>query len=383
MKVEKMIRTKTLHFSGVNKRFLEREYENLQRSLNGENAELHSTNEQQAKRHYQRIKPIREYPPSMRKGLLNAKRLSTKIAEYWAKIPVKSRKSSEWVAKPHSQIESDAEVCESKLLKRNGNFYTSNYFSETVAIKEGLVGKIALVTGAASGIGREIVRRFALEGAKASVVDLNLGDAKKVAKEIKDLGGRAIAIECDVRDEEQVNRAVTDTEKNFGSVDILVNDAGILDMADISNITLEKWRNMFRVHVEGAFLFCRAVLKSMKEDGRIINISSIDGIAGGPFVTHYSAAKAAIIGLTRSLMAEIALAGRRITVNAIAPGIMETPMSKAVIQSYPDLLKSIPLQRWGKPEDIAAAASFLASSDASYITGQVIVVDGGFSQMLH
>nr|MDO8080901.1 SDR family NAD(P)-dependent oxidoreductase [Candidatus Freyarchaeota archaeon] len=383
MKVEKTVRAEILHLSGINKRLLERENENFQSSLHGENAELHSANERQTKRDWVFSDGLDSLVVSIRKGFLNAKRQNTKIADYWARIPVRSRKSGVWIAKPHSQIQSDTEVCESKLLKRNGDFYTHNYFLETVAIKERLVGKTALVTGAASGIGREITRRFASEGAQVSVVDLNLENAKRVAKEIKDFGGSAIAIQCDVRDEEQVNRAVTDTEKKFGSVDILVNDAGIMDMADISNITLERWRNMFQVHVEGTFLFCKAVLKNMKEGGRIINISSIDGIAGGPFVTHYSAAKAAIIGLTKSLTAEIALAGRKITVNAIAPGIMETPMSKPVIQSYPDLLESIPLHRWGKPEDIAAAASFLASPDASYITGQVIVVDGGFSQILH
>lgn len=380
MEVKKTIRAENVHPTGI-KSHLKLEYEKLQRPLQGETVEPHSATKQQIKR-YRRIKSAREYPVFIRKHLLKMERLNTKIADHWARIQDRSRKSDALVAKPHSPIESGIEICESKLLKRNEDF-TDNFLLETVAVKRKLSGRIALVTGGSSGIGRAIALRFANEGAKVSVVSLHLEKAKKAAKEIKDLGGRAIAIGCDVRDEEQVNRAVTDTEKNFGSVDILVNNAGILDMVDILSMTLEKWRNMFQVHVEGAFLFCKAVLKNMKEDGRIINISSIDGIAGGPFMAHYGAAKAAIIGFTKSLTAEVALAGRTITVNAIAPGIMDTPMSKPVIQSYPDLLKSIPLHRWGKPEDIAAAASFLASSDASYITGQVIVVDGGWSQILH
>ncbi|MFB0563640.1 MAG: SDR family NAD(P)-dependent oxidoreductase [Candidatus Lokiarchaeia archaeon] len=248
---------------------------------------------------------------------------------------------------------------------------------EIVGVKRRLLGKVALITGAASGIGREITHRFAMEGAKVSVVDLNVGDAKNVAKEIKDLGGKAIAVQCDVGDEDQVNRAVEETEKNLGSIDILVNDAGIFDLSKLSDITLEKWQIMFKVHVEGTFLCSKAVLKNMKEGGRIINVSSVSGITGDALVTSYSAAKAAIVGFTKSLAVEVAHKG--ITVNAIAPMLIYTPMIQMIDQVAPELYKDIPAKRLGKPEDVAAVAAFLASPEASYITGQVIIVDGGLS----
>jgi 3-oxoacyl-[acyl-carrier protein] reductase len=180
-----------------------------------------------------------------------------------------------------------------------------------------------------------------------------------------------------VRDENQVDKAIEETEKNLGSIDILVNDAGIFDIGKISDITLEKWRTMFQVHVEGTFLFSRAVLKNMKKGGRIINISSVSGITGDALVTSYSAAKAAIVGFTKSLALEVAHKG--ITVNAIAPGLIYTPMIQMIDTVAPELYKDIPAKRLGKPEDIAAVAAFLASPEASYITGQVIIVDGGLS----
>lgn len=198
-----------------------------------------------------------------------------------------------------------------------------------------------------------------------------------MAKEIKDLGGKAIAVQCDVGDEDQVNRAVEETEKNLGSIDILVNDAGIFDLSKLLDITLEKWRIMFKVHVEGTFLCSKAILKNMKEGGRIINISSVSGITGDALVTSYSAAKAAIVGFTKSLAVEVAHKG--ITVNAIAPGLIYTPMIQMIDQVAPELYKDIPAKRLGKPEDVTAVAAFLASPEASYVTGQVIIVDGGLS----
>ncbi len=248
---------------------------------------------------------------------------------------------------------------------------------EVMGVKGRLLGKVALITGGASGIGRGIAHRFALEGAKVSIVDVNIGHAKNVVKEINDLGGKAIALQCDVRDENQVDKAIEETIKNLGSVDILVNDAGIFDLGKISDITLEKWRTMFQVHVEGTFLFSKAVLKNMKEGGRIINVSSVSGITGDALVTSYSAAKAAIVGFTKSLALEVAHKG--ITVNAIAPGLIYTPMIQMIDTVAPELYKDIPAKRLGKPEDIAAVAAFLASPEASYITGQVIIVDGGLS----
>ncbi|WXG41638.1 MAG: SDR family NAD(P)-dependent oxidoreductase [Candidatus Freyarchaeum deiterrae] len=248
---------------------------------------------------------------------------------------------------------------------------------KVVGVKGRLLGKIALVTGAASGIGRGIAYRFAMEGAKVSVVDLNIKNAKNVIKEIEDLGGEALAVECDVGDENQVFEAFRETEENLGRVSILVNNAGNSTLSPVSDMTLEQWRNMFRVHVEGAFNFSRAVIKSMQEGDRIINISSMTALSGDVLGAHYAAAKSAIIGLTKTLALEVAHRG--ITVNAIAPGIIYTPLSKMIDVVAPEFYKDIPVQRYGKPEDVAGIVAYLASSEASYITGQVIIVDGGLT----
>jgi len=248
---------------------------------------------------------------------------------------------------------------------------------EVVVLNGKLSGRVALITGAASGIGRGIAHRFALEGAKISLVDINIEGAERVAKEIGELGGRAIAVKCDVGEEAQVIQAVEETEKNLGRVNILVNNAGIVNFSMLQDMTTEQWRNMFRVHVDGAFYFSRAVVKSMREGDRIINISSVAGINGETTSAHYSAAKAAMIGLTRALALEVAHRG--ITVNAIAPGIIKTGMTKDMLTATPELHKEIPIHRYGTPEDIAEAAAYLASPGAGYITGQVIVVDGGLT----
>jgi len=147
-------------------------------------------------------------------------------------------------------------------------------------------GRVALITGAASGIGRAIALRLAREGAMVSVVDVNLREAKKVVREIKDSKGKAIAIQCDVSKEEQVNQAVRETEKKLGSVGILVNNAGIAGAAFLADMMTEEWLRMFEVHCNGMFFFSRAVIKSMKEGDRIINISSVDGIQGRILGTH-------------------------------------------------------------------------------------------------
>nr|MDO8077837.1 SDR family NAD(P)-dependent oxidoreductase [Candidatus Freyarchaeota archaeon] len=248
---------------------------------------------------------------------------------------------------------------------------------EFIGVRGRLVGKIALVTGAASGIGRGIAIRFASEGAKVSLVDLNIQGAEKVVSEIKRIRGEAIAVEGDVGDPAQVNEAIKETEEKLGRIGILVNNAGSSTLSPVSDMTLEQWRDMFRVHVEGTFNFSKAVIKSMQEGDRIINISSVTALTGDVLGAHYSAAKAAIIGFTRTLALEVAHRG--ITVNTIAPGIIYTPLSKMIDEVAPEFYKMIPVQRLGKPEDIASTAAFLASMEASYITGQIIVVDGGLT----
>nr|MDO8080449.1 SDR family NAD(P)-dependent oxidoreductase [Candidatus Freyarchaeota archaeon] len=264
---------------------------------------------------------------------------------------------------------------------------------EVEGVKGRLLGKVALVTGGSSGIGQGIALRFAKEGAKVCFTyNTNLEGAKKVAKEIE-IFGEVLYTQCDLKDEERVNKVVEETEANLGSINILVNNAGTYDYGKVGirasdagssiislvpDMTLEQWRNMFRVNVEGTFNFSRAVIKSMQKGDRIINMSSTAAFSGQVISSHYSAAKAAINGFTRTLALEVAHRG--ITVNAIAPGIIYTPMIMSYTKEFtPELYKEIPVGRYGKPEDIAGIAAYLASPEASYITGQVIVVDGGLT----
>lgn len=240
-----------------------------------------------------------------------------------------------------------------------------------------LADRVALVSGAASGIGRAIALLFAQEGAKVAIVDMNLDGAKRVAKEIEKVNGNALALQCDVSEEKEVNQTVEKTRERLGDVGVLVNCAGILGANLLADMTTEEWHTMLRTHLDGTFFLSRALIKGMKKGDRIINISSMAGIQGQVFVTHYAAAKGAIIAFTKSLALEVARRG--ITVNAIAPGIIRTPMIQILFEVRPDFDKEIPVLRCGEPEDIAELALFLASPKASHITGQVIVVDGGIS----
>jgi 3-oxoacyl-[acyl-carrier protein] reductase len=249
---------------------------------------------------------------------------------------------------------------------------------EVAYVKGRLLGKVALVTGGSIGLGNGIARRFAHEGAKVCFTyNTNKDVAKKTVNEIKDFGEEAMCTQCDVRDSERIFKVVEETEASYGIVDILVNNAGIFEPGFFVDIPLEKWRDTFRVHVEGAFLFCKAVLKNMKRGGRIINMSSVSGVTGSMLNSSYSAAKAAINALTQALAAEIGHKG--ITVNAIAPGMTNVGMGELACKFQPETYKGIPLKRVGEMEDIAALAAFLASPEAGYITGQIIKIDGGWS----
>lgn len=242
-----------------------------------------------------------------------------------------------------------------------------------------LNGKTALVTGASRGIGRAIALRLAEDGANVAVIYAGSADkAKAVVNEITALGVNAKAYRCNVADSAAVNETVKAVTNDLGKIDILVNNAGITRDGLMLHMKDEDFDAVLDTNLKGAFNMIRACYSGFirKKSGRIINISSVSGIMGNAGQANYSASKAGVIGLTKSVARE--LASRGITCNAVAPGFIQTDMTENLGDNNP-LLNSIPLGRMGKPEDIAAAVAFLASDSAAYITGEVLKVDGGLA----
>ena len=243
--------------------------------------------------------------------------------------------------------------------------------------------RIALVTGAAAGIGRACALRLAHEGMAIGVLDLNLAGCQQVAAEIQAAGGKAIALGASIADRGQVNVAVAKLREAFGPITVLVNNAGISEFVPFLDVTAAQLDLMLEVNVKGTFIVTQVVLPDMvaAKWGRIINISSSSAQTGAIGRTHYSASKGAVISLTRSLAQEVGPLG--ITVNNIPPGtVANTLMSEALRQASPERMaenaKLNPVQRTGEPEDIADACAWLASEGASYVTGQTIGVNGGY-----
>ena len=239
--------------------------------------------------------------------------------------------------------------------------------------------KIVLVTGAGRGIGASIAKRFASEGAEV-IVNYSGNDeaAQKTVDEITATGGQAQKYKCSVNDSESVKVIIDEIIKEFGRIDILVNNAGITKDGLMLRMTDEDFDRVIDVNLKGTFNCTKYVSKYMlkQKSGKIINISSVVGLSGNAGQVNYSASKAGIIGITKSAAKE--LSSRGITVNAVAPGYVDTDMTKVLSDNIRnEILKNIPLQRMGNVEDISNCVAFLASEDASYITGQVISVDGG------
>ena len=256
-----------------------------------------------------------------------------------------------------------------------------------------LKNKVAIITGARRGMGKADALLLAKNGAKVTVADISQEDCQLVVDEIEKSGGEALAVKCDVTDEKDIEEMIKKTVEKFGRVDILVNNAGICEFKPFLEMTEAEWEKTLDINLKGYFLCAKAAAKEMVKQksparaggGVIINVASIvmgqigKGMAG---LAHYSASKGGIAALTKTLAIE--LAPHNIRVNAIAPGAIDTPMAAAAKDDpkmLEQILAMIPLHRMGKPEEIASTVLFLASEDSSYITGSIIVVDGGWLAM--
>jgi NAD(P)-dependent dehydrogenase (short-subunit alcohol dehydrogenase family) len=248
-----------------------------------------------------------------------------------------------------------------------------------------LTNRVAIITGSRRGIGRGIALMMAQAGAKVVVSDINLEECQKVVEEIKKNGSDGLAVKCDVTKKEEIEEMVRKTIEEFGRLDILVNNAGICwPIKPLTELTEEEWDRLIDINLKGYYLCAQAAVKEMAKQkwGRIINIASVASGGqgfGSANISHYVASKGGVIGLTESWAVELASLG--INVNAICPGLIETPMVDPFLADpkvKEGFLARIPKKRMGQPEDIGAAAVFLASEEADYITGATLVVDGGW-----
>ena len=246
-----------------------------------------------------------------------------------------------------------------------------------------LEGKTALVTGAASGIGLQTSIRLAEEGALVMMTDINHEEGLQQAEK---LGANATFLKLDITEEEEWISVLDETVKRFGRLDILVNSAGMVLIADVEQITLEDWRKVHAVNLDGTFLGCKHGVRVMKEfgAGSIINLSSVSGMIGGFNLAAYNSSKGAVRMLTKSVALHCARAGYGIRCNSIHPTFIETPMLESMIRNSPDpekarqtLVRQVPLRRIGKPDDVANMIVYLASDESTFVTGTEMVIDGG------
>jgi len=242
-----------------------------------------------------------------------------------------------------------------------------------------LENKVAIVTGAKQGIGKGIALMLAKAGAKVVVADLNMTDCQTVVDEIKKTKGQALAVQCDVSQKKDVEAMISQTVKEFGALDILVNNAGIYPFVPFDKMTEADWDKVIDVNLKGTFLCSQEAAKVMNQGGRIIDISSIASVVGFAGLVHYCASKGGVNAMIRAMALE--LAAKKITVNAVAPGAIQTSGASGGMND--DVIKqtiaAIPLARMGQPADIAGAVLYLASDLSNYVTGQTIVVDGGWT----
>jgi 3-oxoacyl-[acyl-carrier protein] reductase len=250
----------------------------------------------------------------------------------------------------------------------------------TPTISTDLAGQVALVTGASRGLGRAIAEALARCGAKVACVARSLDKLNETVAAITDAGGTAEAISCDVTQGASIEQVVAAVLEKWEKIHILVNNAGITRDTLLARMSDEQWDDVIATNLRAPFLFTRAVTRPMMQAryGRIINIASVSGLMGNAGQANYSASKAGLIGFSRSVAKE--LASRNVTVNVVAPGFIETDMTAVLGEAVQEEVKKrVPVKRLGKPEDVAAAVVYLASPAASYVTGQVLTVDGGLT----
>jgi NAD(P)-dependent dehydrogenase (short-subunit alcohol dehydrogenase family) len=244
---------------------------------------------------------------------------------------------------------------------------------------------VAIVTGSAGGIGRSIAESFAREGAKLAIADRDIARAREVAQAIRGSGGDAMAIEVDVADSQSARRMVEQVNARYGRLDILVNNAGIRYVKPFLDYTEDEWRETLDVNLTGLFLVCKAAVPLLIKNGKgkILNISSVAGEYGRPHRIAYCASKGGSIAFTKALAVD--LSGKNICVNALAPALIDTPLNAqyAGDDSLAGLWgNELLVRRWGRPRDVSAAALYLCSDDADYVTGVVLAIDGGWTGSL-